>query len=571
MLGRGPFGFNATLKSVTIRVVLSNTVRSPSMIQGEFFITHAGLNMRSLPLCIVFSVVFSLSVAAQHTDHKPPEAPAAAKPIELVTTDAITHRKVATADKQAQAYFDQGLTLYYAFNDGDAVRSFRRAAELDPQLAMAHWGIALAAFPRGTGGGNPSDEARLKEARDAVKAAMSLASPPSDRIYIEALAKLLPEGASYDRKVAEENYRLAMKAIFAATPKDADAVALYALAIFYAAGYSNWTEEGTPVGNWQEMIDVLEGGLKLHPKHLGLTHIYIHAVEESPQPERALPAADALRKLNIFTPSFGHLVHMPAHIYVRTGNFERSIESNEQTATMPTDTLTEDFRLWHYNHVLNFLLFSYAIQGNSAMVSNTLDRKFGVYAPRYSDQRPRYWVRFKRWDDILNAPVPAADSQPATLVGWAFARAMAHAVKGDMGKAEAERAKLMPDSSNLWTIDDERIAAAIARSRGDRKAEIEALRKAVAAEDKLSYSEPPLSIAPVRENLGGALLRDGQSAEAEKVFREDLRRNPGSGRSMFGLMTALDTQSKKDEASKIRSDFKKAWKNADIKLTIDEL
>jgi tetratricopeptide (TPR) repeat protein len=516
-------------------------------------------------------IVFAGAIFAQHADHKAPETTAASNPIELVTTDAITHRKVATSNKLAQAYFDQGLTLYYAFNDGDAVRSFRRAAEIDPQLAMAYWGVAISAYPRGTGGGNPSDEKRLNEAREAIKKAMSVPAPPADRIYVEALSKLLPDGPEYNRSAAETAYRDAMKPIFMASPKDADAAALYALSIFYAAGYSNWSDEGTPTGTWKEMIEVLEAGLKHHPKHLGLTHMYIHAVEESRQPERALAAADALRGLQIFTPSFGHLVHMPAHIYVRTGNFQRSIESNEQTAKMPTDTLSEEFRLWHYNHVLNFLLFSYAQQGNSKMVFNTLDRKFGFYAPRYSDQRPRYWVRFKRWDDILKAPEPAPDSRPATLVGWAFARAMAFAAKGDTTNAEAERAKFRPDSSALWTIDDQRLTAAIARHRGDRKAEIEALVKAVAAEDTLSYSEPPLSISPVRENLGGALLRDGQNAEAEKVFREDLRRNPGSGRSLFGLMTTLEAQGKKDEAAKISKEFRKAWKYADVTLTVNGL
>lgn len=526
--------------------------------------------MKPFPLSVL-ALLLSATIAAQHVDHKAPEASASAKPIELVTTDAITRRRVATSNKQAQAYFDQGLTLYYAFNDGDAVRSFRRAAELDPNLAMAHWGVALAAYPRGTGGGNPSDEKRMKEARDAVKTAMSIPAPASDRVYIEALSKLLPDAAGYDRKASEAAYREAMKVIYDGAKKDADAVALYALAIFYAAGYDNWSKDGKPTAIWQEMIDVLEGGLKLHPKHLGLTHTYIHAVEESPQPERALAAADALRGLKIFTPSFGHLVHMPAHIYVRTGNFQRSIESNEQTATMPTDTLSEEFRLWHYNHVLNFLLFSYAMQGNSAMVSKTLDRKFGFYAPRYSDQRPRYWVRFKRWDDILKAPDPAADSRAATLAGWRWAKAMAYAVKGDSEKAKAEWANETADTSALWKIDDFRVTAAIARSQGDRKAEMAALLSAVAAEDTLDYSEPPLSISPVRENLGGALLRDGQNAEAEKVFREDLRRNPGSGRSIFGLMTALEAQGKKDEASKVNSDFRKAWKYADITLSVNEL
>ena len=527
--------------------------------------------MKRLPLIAAFLALFSLATAAQHADHVAPVAAPAAKPIELVTTDAITHRKVGTSNKTAQAFFDQGLTLYYAFNDGDAVRSFRRAAELDPKLAMAHWGIALAAFPRGTGGGNTSDQKRLKEARDAIKVAMSTPAPISDRVYIEALSKLLPEGADYNRQASQDAYRDAMKTVYAAAPKDADAAALYALAIFYAQGSSNWTKDGKPIGNWQEMIDVLEAGLKLHPKHLGLTHTYIHAVEESFQPERALAAADALRGLKIFTPSFGHLVHMPAHIYVRTGNFQLSVDSNEQTAVMPTDSLSEEFRNWHYNHVLNFLLFSYAMQGNFAKVANTLDRKFGFRTPRTTDQRPRDWVRFKRWTDILNAPAPAADSRQETLTGWTWARAMSFAATGDVAKAESERAKLTGETSALRTIDVARIDAAIARFRGDQKAEIEALTKAVAAEDTLDYSEPPLSISPVRENLGGALLRAGQYAEAEKVFREDLRRNPGSGRSLFGLMTALIALGKKDEASTVESQFRKAWQSADITLTVDEL
>lgn len=527
--------------------------------------------MRSILKLTILLVCSAAFAAAQHNDHKAPETSPVEKPIEMVKTDAISHRKVATSNKQAQAFFDQGLTLYYAFNDGDAVRSFRRAAELDPKLAMAHWGIALAAYPRGTGGGNPGDQKRMKEARDAIKVAMSLPAPPSDRVYIEALTKLLPDEAGYNRKNSEDAYRVAMKPIYEASPRDADAAALYALSIFYSAGYSNWTRDGEPVGRWPEMLAVLEAGLKLHPKHVGLTHTYIHGVEESWQPDRALAAADALRGQKIFIPSFGHLVHMPAHIYVRTGNFQKSIESNEETATMPTDSLSEEFKLWHYNHVLNFLLFSYAMQGNSKMVSNTLDRKFGFYTPRYSDQRPRYWVRFKRWNDILKAPAPPDESRPETKRAWIWARAMALAATGDVAKAETERSKDRTDPNPLRKIDDARIDAAIARKKGDKAEEIDLFRDAVDAEDTLPYSEPPLSISPVRENLGGALLRDGQFVEAEKTFREDLRRNPGSGRSLFGLATALEKQGKTTEAEKVRKQFVEAWKYADIKLTVDDL
>lgn len=516
-------------------------------------------------------VVCSAAVFPQHAEHNPPGGQAVSKPIELVSTDAISSRKVATSNKQAQAFFDQGLTLYYAFNDGDAVRSFRRAAELDPRLAMAYWGVALAEYPRGTGGGNPADKDRMKAARDAMKTALSMPAPPSDRKYIEALSKLLPDEAGYDRKASEEAYREAMKPIYESSPRDADAAALYALSIFYSAGYSNWTRDGEPVGRWPEMLAVLEAGLKLHPKHVGLTHTYIHGVEESMQPERALAAADALRGQKIFIPSFGHLVHMPAHIYVRTGNFQKSVESNEETATMPTDTLSEEFRLWHYNHVLNFLLFSYAMQGNFAKVSHSLDRKFIFKSPRSSDQRPRYWVRFKRWDDILKAAAPPADSRRETLQGWAWARAMALIATGDVAKAEAERPKETLDMSPLQKIDDARINAAIARQKGDKAGEIDYLRDAVDAEDTLPYSEPPLSISPVRENLGGALLRDGQFVEAEKTFREDLRRNPGSGRSLFGLMKALESQGRRDEAATVEKRFREAWKFADIKLIVEEL
>jgi len=176
---------------------------------------------------------------------------------------------------------------------------------------------------------------------------------------------------------------------------------------------------------------------------------------------------------------------MPAHIYVRAGNFQKSVESNEATATMPTDTLSEEFRLWHYNHVLNFLLFSYAMQGNSSKVEQTLDRKFIFKSPRSGDQRPRYWVRFKRWNEILNAPAPPADSRPETLKGWTWARAMAYATTGDIAKAEAERAKDTADTSNWRKIDDARIDAAIEGKRGDLKTESEHLRKGVRAEGKI--------------------------------------------------------------------------------------
>ena len=545
------------------------------------------MQKRIVTLILCFACL-NLNAAAQHEGHAMPDAPAAPKPIELLPTDAFVHLSVDTRRMKAQQFFDQGLTLYYAFNDGDAVRSFRRAAEYDPQLAMAYWGVALAAFPRGTGGGNRNDEKRLKEASGAMKKAMSMPASDADRTYIEALSKLFSDDPKVDRGQLENAYRVEMAQIYKRWPGDPDAAALYALSIFYSQIGDNWTPAGKPTGKAQEMVDVLEAGLRRSPTHLGLTHIYIHAVEDSLEPERALDAADALRGLKINIPAFGHLVHMPAHIYVRAGNFQRSVESNEETARMPTDTLSDDFKLWHYNHVLNFLLFAYGMQGNYARTADTLERTFGFKSPRTTDQRPRYLVRFRKWDDILKLPPQPADAPVRLAVNLAWARTMALVNIGKLTEAAAERgiyragAKRLSDEiakrgdreqsevlANIAAIDDARIAAAMAVARGDRKAAIEFLRNAVAAEDKLPYSEPPLSVSPARESLGGQLLLDGQFAEAEIVFREDLKRNRGSGRAYFGLMRSLEGQRK--DAASARRDFENAWKFADFAVTEKDL
>ncbi|MCA1639939.1 MAG: hypothetical protein LC768_16700, partial [Acidobacteria bacterium] len=306
--------------------------------------------------------------------------------------------------------------------------------------------------------------------------------------------------------------------------------------------------------------------------HLGLTHIYIHTVEDSLEPERALKAANFLRSLKLNSPTFGHLVHMPAHIYVRTGDFQASVESNEETAQMPTNELSEDFRKWHYGHVAQFLLFSYAMQGNYAKVEEIFKRFPDAAVSPFRNRRLRYLVRFRRWDEILNFPAPKPDSPPVDRSSYHWARAYAFAATGKTAEAEAERKPLFDATkeqvelrakqisgeafksfSNLISLNENRLSAAIALARGDRQTAIELLRKAAAIEDMLPYGEPPTSILPVRESLSGALLLDKQYGQAEQVFRQDLKYNPGSGRSLFGLMKSLQAQGKKDEAKKNRA------------------
>ena len=545
--------------------------------------------MKILAQTFIVLLLCNIPAYSQHENHQMPEM-LETKPMALLPDKGFVHRKVSTRNREAQAYFDQGLSLYYAFNDGDAARSFERAAELDPQLAIAQWGVALAKFPRQTGGGNPDDEKRLKEAREAINKAMAMNAPPGERIYIEALSKAFSDDGRRDKAALKLAYKNAMGEIYKRSPKDNDAATLYAMSMMYYHFSRNLTKDGKPLEYTLEMVSVLENGLKRDPKHLGLTHIYIHTVEDSLEPERALKAANLIRSLKLNSPAFGHLVHMPAHIYVRTGDFQASVESNEETARMPTNELSEDFRKWHYGHAAQFLLFSYAMQGNYAKAEEIFKRFPDAAVSRFGNRRLQYLVRFRRWDEILNFPAPKPDSPPADRSSYHWARAHACAATSKTAEAEAER-KLLSDAtkeqaelrakqisgealkilSNLISLNENRLSAAIALARGDYKMAIEFLREAVAIEDMLLYNEPPTSILPVRESLGGALLLDKQYSQAEKVFRQDLKYNPGSGRSLFGLMKSLEAQGKKDEAKKVGRRFQLAWRYADTKLRVEDL
>ncbi|MCA1623341.1 MAG: hypothetical protein LC778_05985 [Acidobacteria bacterium] len=460
--------------------------------------------MKILAQTFIVLLLCNLPVYSQHENHQMPEM-LKTKPMALLPNKGFVHRKVSTKNREAQAYFDQGLSLYYAFNDGDAARSFERAAELDPQLAIAHWGVALAKFPRQTGGGNPDDEKRLKEAREAINKAMAMNAPPGERIYIEALSKAFSDDGRRDKAALKLAYKNAMGEIYKRSPKDYDAATLYAMSMMYFHFSRNWTKDGKSLEYTLEMVSVLENGLKRNPKHLGLTHIYIHTVEDSLEPERALKAANFLRSLKLNSPTFGHLVHMPAHIYVRTGDFQASVESNEETAQMPTNELSEDFRKWHYGHVAQFLLYAFAATGKTAEAE--------------AERKP-----------LFDATKEQVELRAKQISGEAF-----------------------KSFSNLISLNENRLSAAIALARGDRQTAIELLRKAAAIEDMLPYGEPPTSILPVRESLSGALLLDKQYGQAEQVFRQDLKYNPGSGRSLFGLMKSLQAQGKKDEAKKNRA------------------
>src|SRR6266849_1404026 len=235
---------------------------------------------------------------------------------------------VSTKNAQAQAFFDQGLRLIYAFNHDEAARSFRHAAELDPKLAMAYWGVAEAVGPNYN---DPASDERFVQAHTAIEKASSLAegASASDRAYIAALAKRFPGDANADRRAALEDYRDAMREVAKQYPDDLDAATLFAEAGMNLHPWGLWHADGTPEEGTEEIVATLESVIRRDPNHLGAIHYYIHAVEGSNSPERALAGANRLAQM---APAAGHIVHMPAHIYIRTGDYESAVKTNQEAA-----------------------------------------------------------------------------------------------------------------------------------------------------------------------------------------------------------------------------------------------
>ncbi|HET6382687.1 MAG TPA: hypothetical protein VFJ58_04780, partial [Armatimonadota bacterium] len=479
-----------------------------------------------------------------------------AGPIPLIPGLGNVHHAVSTRNPEAQRYFDQGLALVYGFYDGDAELSFRRAAELDPHLAMAWWGVALALGPDINHG---IDLAGEKAAQDAIVKAKELdgGAPPEERAYINALAKRysvdLSAGGTHQLDL---DYHAAMGELSAKYPDDLDAATLYAESGMDLRPWQLWTTDGKPVEGTPEIVSVLESVLRRDPDHIGANHFYIHAIEASARPEYALPSAERLGRL---APGEGHLVHMPAHIYIRIGDYEASAKSNE--AALMADRAYKKLRGFYppyHLHNVNFLWQSYERSGQYRLARRAAEQ---FMAESHSID-PLVWVlvRFQRWDEILDPAgvIPAGAEDTAAR----YARGMANAATGRIISAEKEDSALLAAEKNHagWARDTPGIAekvlsARIARAKGDKAAELARLEEAIAIQDGLPYDEPPPWYFPVRESLGAAMLRNGDTTGAEAVFREDLKRNPRNGRSLFGLWHSLLAEGKPSDAGWVEQQF----------------
>src|SRR6202158_1228863 len=540
-------------------------------------------------LCAVF---LCLGATAQnHASH------AAARPVTLVTGLGDLHHPVSTKNPQAQQFFDQGLRFIYCFNHDEAARSFQHAAELDPKLAMAYWGIAEAVGPNYN---DPADPDRYKHAHEAVQKAVDLSAgaSPSEQAYIQAMAKRFPADPNSDLKKAAEQYHDAMRQVSAQFPDDLDAATLFAESGMNLHPWGLWHRDGTPEAGTEEIVATLESVIKRDPNHMGAIHYYIHSVEASKSPERALAAANRLAAM---APAAGHLVHMPAHVYIRTGDYAAAVKTNQAAAIADRAYIKASgvqglYPMMYYSHNLHFIAMCSAMSGDYAEAMKNAQLLAAHVRPHVKEIPPLEGfvtipiavdVRFRRWDDILKMPKPSPEMQTETVF-WHFARGMALAAKGKPDEAQADyqvvtyAEKNTPEdvvfampvnnkTKDVLKIARDVLGAKIALAKKDSASAIAQLQEAVNVQDSLKYNEPEDWFFPVRESLGAVLLMNGDAAAAEKVFREDLDRHPRNPRSLFGLEASLKAQKRDYDAGFVQKRFQSSWKGGPAKLKVDDL
>jgi tetratricopeptide (TPR) repeat protein len=545
-------------------------------------------------LLVTLVLAFALPLFGQ-MHHGSAAAPAAA-PYTLAPGLGPMHHPVTTSNPAAQKYFDQGLNLLFGFNHDEAQKAFQQAARLDPNMAMAYWGIAYAVGPNYN---LPVDWDREKIAYDAITKAQALAkdATPAERAYIAALATRFTNDKSANLHQLDVTYADRMRDVVHAYPDDLDAATFFAEAMMGLRPWKLWNPDGTPAPGTDEIVSTLESVLRRNPNHLGAMHFYIHAVEASPSPERALAYANHLGAL---APASGHLVHMPAHIYIRTGDFDAAAKVNESAARadeayIQRAKLQGIYPLMYYSHNLHFLAAAYSADGRLADALRSATRLENNVSPHVKDvpmlegfMPTRYWVlaRFHRWDDILKLPAPPAGRNFQGMM-FHYARGLAFANQGDFAQAEAEQkalqaaaAKLPPDlivssvgntAVQVAKVAGAVLAAEIVQAQSGAEKSLDAWRAAVVEYDKVAYAEPPDWYYSVRQSLGAALLKAKQYQEAEKVFREDLASNRRSGRSLYGLAMALKAQGRDYDSQFVMTEYQTAWSKAEKPLNEGDL
>jgi tetratricopeptide (TPR) repeat protein len=504
-------------------------------------------------------------------------------------------RKITTDSLEAQRYFNQGLAFLHGFNQSAAIRSFQQAARLDPECAMAHWGIALASGPHINYPIVPPPAAELAWKELSLAKEYAPKASPVERALIEALSHRYANPQPQDRAPLDQAYADAMRKVWQAHPDDLDVGAFFAEAMMDLRPWNQWTPEGQPNPGTDKILATLDAVLKLNPKHPFANHLYIHAVEASPHPERATAAAERLLKLQ---PGLAHNVHMPSHIDIRDGRWQQAIDTNlkavaadqryRKIAGPPVGFI--NVYVAHNRHMLAYAAMmtgqrELAMKHIRAMVAELpadFLKEYALLAEGFVAMPLEVMVRFGRWDEILAEPDQYADYMPFTRAFHHAARAVAYAAKGDPENARKEQAifleqsKLVPKEETFGNNTAEAIVALTGRMvegeilirENKLDAGIAALREAIKLEDALHYDEPPGWLIPVRHSLGAVVMKQQRFAEAEQVYRDDLARLPGNGWSLLGLAESLREQKKNVEETKAtKAKFQKIWAKADLKIT----
>jgi tetratricopeptide (TPR) repeat protein len=504
---------------------------------------------------------------------------------------------VTTSSARAQLFINQAMMLTYGFNHAEAKRSFREAARLDPDCAMAYWGMALVLGPNINMAMPPEAE---PEAYKLISKAIELKNNASEKeqAYIDALSVRYTNVEQSDRSALDRQYAEAMSGLHKRYPNDLDAAALYAEAVMDLRPWNYWARDKKPYPETMEVTSVLESVLERNPNHPLAIHLYIHAVEYA-HPELAEAGAERLWKL---APGAGHLVHMPSHIFRRVGRYEDASRSNEDAIAADEDYITQCraqgvYPLAYYPHNIHFLWDSATMEGRSQVAIDAA-RKAAAKMPEGAWREvpllhqfliaPLFaYTRFGEWDLILSEPRPPQDSLFWTGM-WQYARGLAYTARGELDEASDElvnlekiaREKSMDGfrvtfsrngAKAILDIAAEVLAGEIAGKRGEYDIAVARLHRAILLEDNLIYNEPPDWHVPVRQSLGAVLLDAGRPAEAEAIYWQDLEQNRENGWALFGLMQSLRAQGDVEKAAVIEERFKAAWKRADVQLTASRI
>ena len=543
-----------------------------------------------IALALATAAVIASPASAQH---EVPAVRQAGSPVPLFDDLGRHHMAISTRVPTAQRYFDQGMRLVYGFNHPEAIRAFEEAARVDADCAICHWGAALAYGPHVNA---PMDSASGVAAYRHLQEAIALRSRASarERAFIDALAKRYTSSPPADRAKFDSAYAHAMADVVRRYPRDLDAATLYAESLMDLRPWNYWRKDGSPYPGTDVILAQLERVMKADPDHPGACHYYIHAVE-AVAPQKAVACAEHLASL---MPGAGHIVHMPGHIYIRVGRYDDAIKANEHAVHTDETYIEREkpsglYPIGYYPHNLHFLAFAASMAGRSAEAIDAA-RKTGEKIPADAARQapplealltyaPLTLVTFGKWDEVLAAPLPPSDLRLSTGLAY-YARGVAYAAKARWADARAALDTVKTIAAGTSPHDQIALSAgggenkivldiaayALTGEIADRSGQGDAashFEEAVKLQDSFNYTEPPQWYYPVRHSLGAVLLRQGKAAEAERVYREDLKSFPENGWALFGLVKALQARGRAAEARAVEARFRKAWAGADVMLT----